>query len=55
MNYVIGLNNRLASRWGKNPHEFDPSRWLDGNTYQGDAVGPYANLCVGHFMPRLLS
>ncbi|KAJ7314844.1 cytochrome P450 [Mycena albidolilacea] len=40
----IASYQRLASRWGKNPHEFNPSRWLDGDTYQGDAVGPYANL-----------
>ncbi|KAF7344262.1 Cytochrome P450 [Mycena venus] len=41
---AIGSYQRLASRWGKNPHEFNPSRWLDGETNQGDAVGPYANL-----------
>ncbi|KAF7375601.1 Cytochrome P450 [Mycena sanguinolenta] len=35
---------RLPSRWGKDPHLFNPSRWLDGETYQGEAVGPYANL-----------
>ncbi|KAJ7743663.1 cytochrome P450, partial [Mycena olivaceomarginata] len=48
----IASYQRLASRWGKNPHEFNPSWWLDGDTYQGDAVGPYANLRVGHFIPR---
>ncbi|KAJ7704001.1 cytochrome P450 [Mycena rosella] len=36
--------HRLASRWGKDANEFKPSRWLEGTTYQGDAVGPYANL-----------
>ncbi|KAJ7870890.1 cytochrome P450 [Mycena leptocephala] len=42
----IGSHQRLDSRWGKNPHEFNPSRWLDGETYQEDAIGPYANLFV---------
>ncbi|KAF7349931.1 Cytochrome P450 [Mycena venus] len=41
---AIASYQRLASRWGMNPHEFNPSRWLDGETSQGDAVGPYANL-----------
>ncbi|KAF8183072.1 cytochrome P450 [Mycena galopus ATCC 62051] len=41
---AIASYQRLASRWGMNPHEFNPSRWLDGETNQGDAVGPYANL-----------
>ncbi|KAJ7025659.1 cytochrome P450 [Mycena alexandri] len=41
---AIASYQRLASRWGMNPHEFNPSRWLDGKTNQGDAVGPYANL-----------
>ncbi|KAJ7764299.1 cytochrome P450 [Mycena metata] len=41
---AIASYQRLASRWGVNPHEFNPSRWLDGKTNQGDAVGPYANL-----------
>jgi hypothetical protein len=42
--------NRLASRWGMSPHEFNPSRWLDGETNQGDAVGPYTNLYVIKFI-----
>ncbi|KAJ7927254.1 cytochrome P450, partial [Mycena leptocephala] len=41
---AISSYQRLASHWGKDPHKFDPSRWLDGATYQGEAVGPYANL-----------
>ncbi|KAJ7107696.1 cytochrome P450 [Mycena epipterygia] len=35
---------RLESRWGKDAHEFKPSRWIEGTPYQGEAVGPYANL-----------
>ncbi|KAJ7304883.1 cytochrome P450 [Mycena albidolilacea] len=41
---AIAAYQRLASRWGMSPHEFNPSRWLDGKTNQGDVVGPYANL-----------
>ncbi|KAF7351564.1 Cytochrome P450 [Mycena sanguinolenta] len=41
---AIGAYQRHPSRWGKDPHTFNPSRWLDGETYQGEAVGPYANL-----------
>ncbi|KAF7375758.1 Cytochrome P450 [Mycena sanguinolenta] len=41
---AIAAYQRLPSRWGKDPHTFNPSRWLDGETYQGEAVGPYANL-----------
>ncbi|KAF8172542.1 cytochrome P450 [Mycena galopus ATCC 62051] len=41
---AIASYQRLASRWGKNAHAFHPSRWLDCETYQADAVGPYANL-----------
>ncbi|KAJ7232293.1 cytochrome P450 [Mycena rebaudengoi] len=48
----IGSYQRLDSRWGKNPHEFNPSRWLDGETYQEDAVGPYANLLSFFGGPR---
>ncbi|KAJ6629771.1 cytochrome P450 [Mycena sp. CBHHK59/15] len=29
-------------------HEFNPSRWLDGTPYKGEALGPYVNLSV-HF------
>jgi hypothetical protein len=41
--------HRLDSRWGANAHEFNPSRWLEGATYQGEALGPYANLWVAQF------
>ncbi|KAF7375701.1 Cytochrome P450 [Mycena sanguinolenta] len=41
---AIAAYQRLPLRWGKDPHTFNPSRWLDGETYQGEAVGPYANL-----------
>ncbi|KAJ7894166.1 cytochrome P450 [Mycena olivaceomarginata] len=41
---AIAAYQRLASPWGMSPHEFNPSRWLKGETNQGDAVGPYANL-----------
>ncbi|KAF7375594.1 Cytochrome P450 [Mycena sanguinolenta] len=41
---AIAAYQRLPSRWGKDPHIFNPSRWLDGETHQGEAVGPYANL-----------
>ncbi|KAF8200450.1 cytochrome P450 [Mycena galopus ATCC 62051] len=49
---TLGIGS-LASRWGTNPHEFKPSRWLDGETYQGDAVGPYANLLTFFGGPRI--
>ncbi|KAJ7445502.1 cytochrome P450 [Mycena galericulata] len=32
------------SRWGADAHEFKPSRWIEGTAYQGEAIGPYANL-----------
>ncbi|KAJ7106646.1 cytochrome P450 [Mycena epipterygia] len=35
---------RQESRWGQDAHEFKPSRWIEGTPYQGEAVGPYANL-----------
>ncbi|KAJ7090700.1 cytochrome P450 [Mycena epipterygia] len=35
---------RLESRWGKDAHEFKPSRWIEGTPYKGEAVGPYASL-----------
>ncbi|KAJ6507552.1 cytochrome P450, partial [Mycena vulgaris] len=41
---AIASYQRIESRWGENPHEFRPSRWLDGEMNQGEAVGPYANL-----------
>ncbi|KAF7340248.1 Cytochrome P450 [Mycena venus] len=41
---AIASYQRLAPHWGKDPLKFDPSRWLEGTPYKGDAVGPYANL-----------
>ncbi|KAF7335030.1 Cytochrome P450 [Mycena venus] len=41
---AIASYQRLEPRWGKDVHEFNPSRWLDGTVSAGDAVGPYANL-----------
>ncbi|KAJ6457711.1 cytochrome P450 [Mycena sanguinolenta] len=41
---AIAAYQRLSSRWGQDTHTFNPSRWLDGETYQGEAVGPYSNL-----------
>jgi hypothetical protein len=35
---------RLELRWGKDAHEFRPSRWLDGGVFKGEAIGPYENL-----------
>ncbi|KAJ7926961.1 cytochrome P450 [Mycena leptocephala] len=40
----IASYQRLESRWGKDAHQFRPSRWLDGTVATGGAVGPYANL-----------
>ncbi|KAJ7847981.1 cytochrome P450, partial [Mycena leptocephala] len=36
--------NQQESRWGEDPREFNPSRWLNGMTIQGEALGPHANL-----------
>ncbi|KAJ7926966.1 cytochrome P450 [Mycena leptocephala] len=41
---AIASYQRLESRWGTDAREFNPSRWLDGTVYRGDATGPYANL-----------
>ncbi|KAF8202631.1 cytochrome P450 [Mycena galopus ATCC 62051] len=41
---AVASYQRLESRWGKDAHEFKPSRWLDGSVSTGEAVGPYANL-----------
>ncbi|KAJ7835312.1 hypothetical protein B0H13DRAFT_1913605 [Mycena leptocephala] len=42
----VGCYQRLESRWGADAHEFRPSRWTDGTTSNGEAIGPYANLSV---------
>ncbi|KAF8142904.1 cytochrome P450 [Mycena galopus ATCC 62051] len=41
---AIASYQRLETLWGEDAHEFRPSRWLDGTAYQGQALGPYANL-----------
>ncbi|KAJ7442359.1 cytochrome P450 [Mycena galericulata] len=41
---AIASYQRLESRWGADAHEFKPSRWIEGTAYQGDVIGPYANL-----------
>ncbi|KAJ7082294.1 cytochrome P450 [Mycena epipterygia] len=41
---ALASYQRLESRWGEDAHEFKPSRWIEGTPYQGEAVGPYANL-----------
>ncbi|KAJ6571230.1 cytochrome P450 [Mycena capillaripes] len=50
---AIASYQRLPSRWGDDADEFNPSRWLDGRTYQGDAVSPYANLLSFNGGPRI--
>ncbi|KAJ7435067.1 cytochrome P450 [Mycena latifolia] len=49
---AIGSYQRLESRWGKDAHEFNPFRWLGGASYQGEALGPYANLLSFFGGPR---
>ncbi|KAJ7442364.1 cytochrome P450 [Mycena galericulata] len=41
---AIASYQRLESRWGADAHAFKPSRWIEGTAYQGEAIGPYANL-----------
>ncbi|KAJ7751106.1 cytochrome P450 [Mycena metata] len=42
---AIASFQRLESRWGRDAHEFNPNRWLEGSAYKGaEALGPYANL-----------
>ncbi|KAJ7803339.1 cytochrome P450 [Mycena leptocephala] len=50
---AIASYQRLHSRWGDDADTFNPSRWLDGTPYQGDAVGPYANLLSFLGGPRI--
>ncbi|KAJ7896118.1 cytochrome P450 [Mycena leptocephala] len=40
----ISSYHRHKARWGKYPHEFNPTRWLDGSVHNGDGIGLYANL-----------
>ncbi|KAF7342337.1 Cytochrome P450 [Mycena venus] len=44
---------RLEALWGEDACDFRPSRWLDGTTYQGHALGPYANLLSFFGGPRV--
>ncbi|KAJ6507020.1 cytochrome P450 [Mycena sanguinolenta] len=42
----VASYQRDKFRWGENPDKFDPLRWVDGRVKQGEAIGPYANLCA---------
>ncbi|KAF7358689.1 Cytochrome P450 [Mycena sanguinolenta] len=42
----IASYQRHDSRWGENPDEFRPARWLEGTIAKGNAIGPYSNLFV---------
>ncbi|KAJ6457666.1 cytochrome P450 [Mycena sanguinolenta] len=44
INQIPVRTGEITSRWGQDTHTFNTSRWLDGETYQGEAVGPYSNL-----------
>jgi len=44
VNLAIGSYQRLELLWGPDAHQFDPSRWIEGKNYRGEAIGPYANL-----------
>ncbi|KAJ6554209.1 cytochrome P450 [Mycena capillaripes] len=50
---AIASYQRLPSRWGDEPDRFNPSRWLNGRTFQEDAVSPYANLLSFNGGPRI--
>ncbi|KAF7334434.1 Cytochrome P450 [Mycena venus] len=50
---AIASYQRLESRWGEDAQEFKPSRWLDGLSFKGEAVGPYANLLSFLGGPRM--
>ncbi|KAJ6492258.1 cytochrome P450, partial [Mycena sanguinolenta] len=41
---AIASYQRHESRWGENPYEFRPARWLEGTVSKGNAIGPYSNL-----------
>ncbi|KAJ7650920.1 cytochrome P450 [Roridomyces roridus] len=41
---AIASYHRLEALWGEDAHEFNPSRWLDGNPCKGNALGPYGHL-----------
>ncbi|KAJ7643402.1 cytochrome P450 [Mycena polygramma] len=50
---ALAAYQRLPSRWGDDADEFNPSRWLEGRTYQGEAISPYANLLSFFGGPRI--
>ncbi|KAF8160387.1 cytochrome P450 [Mycena galopus ATCC 62051] len=50
---AIASYQRLSARWGNDADEFNPYRWLEGRTYQTDAVSPYANLLAFNGGPRI--
>ncbi|KAJ7190727.1 cytochrome P450 [Mycena pura] len=41
---IASYQRLMESRWGDDADKFRPARWLDGTVYQGEAIGPYANL-----------
>ncbi|KAJ7635247.1 cytochrome P450 [Roridomyces roridus] len=41
---AIASSQRAESLWGPDADKFNPYRWIQGNNYQGEAIGPYANL-----------
>ncbi|KAJ7669943.1 cytochrome P450 [Mycena polygramma] len=50
---AIAAYQRLPARWGEDADDFNPYRWLDGKTYQGEALSPYANLLSFFGGPRI--
>ncbi|KAJ7635210.1 cytochrome P450 [Roridomyces roridus] len=49
---AIASYQRAELLWGEDAEEFKPSRWIEGTSYQGDDVGPYANLLTFFGGPR---
>ncbi|KAJ7305668.1 cytochrome P450 [Mycena albidolilacea] len=50
---AVAAYQRLPARWGADADKFNPSRWLDGRTYQEDAISPYANILSFNGGPRI--
>ncbi|KAJ7860918.1 cytochrome P450 [Mycena leptocephala] len=46
---ALASYQRLESVWGADAHEFRPERWLADKPFNGEALGPWANLCVSWF------
>ncbi|KAJ7652472.1 cytochrome P450 [Mycena polygramma] len=44
---------RLPTRWGEDPDQFRPSRWLDNTTHQEHTLTPYANLLSFNAGPHI--